>query len=630
MVYVGVNYSSARDYGIAAASASLQLNSVTSGSSNITISARNGFAGTVTLSTDASPGLLASLDKTSITGSGTARLTVSSYELGQYGVIVTASNGTFVRSILVAVNVLIQPIITIASQNNWPNFASNAIVSVTTQASSGLTIFLNATECVPFPGSPCNVSAQFFPPAGGSFSATILANYVFTNDLTGQNSSLTAPVTFTVNVLDFTITMNLGTIQFPSGGSGYAPYTVTSKGGFTGQVTLSASANTGGSSLSISYGPCNKPTCTLNLTAGSSISANATFASSSPLGTRYGTRTIASYGTTAAGLITRQPTIAQIVLINDFTMTGPNRLKVDVNGANPVAMNFTSLGGSTNGFRGPLTLSSSCVTTSISNTGGGGGGGGSHSRIMAPLPANPCPFISTASVSVTAGATVSSTLYVWTTSSTAGNYSLTVTAAYASGLAHSLNITMIVTDFSFLTDIQYIAVGQSSSGNTTLRFASQNGFSDSLYVSASVSPAGPTVSLGKSTVSLLPGGSNSSLLTVSVPATTPVGTYIISVTASTFNGPIVHGLNITLQVKSVALQTNILVILVGQALLVMALPIALLIVPGIIAMNSRTMKGQASRSSSSKIVHYRRRLAGDWRYFGFGFTNTEAPATDKE
>jgi uncharacterized membrane protein len=244
---------------------------------------------------------------------------------------------------------------------------------------------------------------------------------------------------------------------------------------------------------------------------------------------------------------------------------------------------------------------------------------------MAPLPANPCPFISTASVSVTAGATVSSTLYVWTTSSTAGNYSLTVTAAYASGLAHSLNITMIVTDFSFLTDIQYIAVGQSSSGNTTLRFASQNGFSDSLYVSASVSPAGPTVSLSKSTVILLPAGANSSLLTVSVPASTPIGTYIISVTASTLNGPIVHNFTITLQVNSMALQTNILTLLVEQGLLVVLMPIALSIVLGIMMLNSRRIRGQAFRGHNARTVHYRTRSTGDWRYFGFGFCNVQEP-----
>jgi hypothetical protein len=73
------------------------------------------------------------------------------------------------------------------------------------------------------------------------------------------------------------------------------------------------------------------------------------------------------------------------------------------------------------------------------------------------------------------------------------------------------------------------------------------------------------------------------------------------------------------------LQTNILALLVEQGLLVMLVPIAFSIALGIIVLNSRRMRGQASRRKNAKIVHYRRRSTGDWRYFGFGFSNVEGP-----
>src|SRR5256885_13208499 len=73
------------------------------------------------------------------------------------------------------------------------------------------------------------------------------------------------------------------------------------------------------------------------------------------------------------------------------------------------------------------------------------------------------------------------------------------------------------------------AVPAASSGTSKLAISSANGFGGNVQLSVTVSPTGPTASFSSPRVILPVGGSNSSILTVSVPSGTAAGVYTITV-----------------------------------------------------------------------------------------------------
>ena len=108
---------------------------------------------------------------------------------------------------------------------------------------------------------------------------------------------------------------------------------------------------------------------------------------------------------------------------------------------------------------------------------------------------------------------------------------------------------MVAASPSFLTIKQE---GKLSSGLSTITLTGLNGFSGAISLSATVSPIvnhGPTASLSSSTVNLPKNGQGTSTLTIAVPASTPKGTYMITVTG--ISGTLSHSVQVQAMVITI-------------------------------------------------------------------------------
>src|SRR6267143_5769123 len=86
------------DFAIAAPTA-VTIHAGTQTTSTVNITATNQFSGTILLTATGSPGLTATISPSSLTGSGTARLTTSAATNGSYTVTVIATSGSLTHSV---------------------------------------------------------------------------------------------------------------------------------------------------------------------------------------------------------------------------------------------------------------------------------------------------------------------------------------------------------------------------------------------------------------------------------------------------------------------------------------------------------------------------------------------------
>jgi hypothetical protein len=113
-----------------------------------------------------------------------------------------------------------------------------------------------------------------------------------------------------------------------------------------------------------------------------------------------------------------------------------------------------------------------------------------------------------------------------------GTYPITV-AGNGGGVQQTTTVTLTVggaPGFSVTASPGSISVMQGMQGNSTITTTISNGFNNSVSLSATGMPTGTTVNF--SPVTIPAPGSGSSLMTISVGATTHMGTYPITVTAS--------------------------------------------------------------------------------------------------
>jgi hypothetical protein len=99
------NSAPAPDFAISANPSHITIPLNTPGTSTITVTALNGFTGTVFLTTSSTPGLGANVNPHNVTGSGTSTLTVSSANSGNYNATVTGTSGSLSHSTIVSVSV---------------------------------------------------------------------------------------------------------------------------------------------------------------------------------------------------------------------------------------------------------------------------------------------------------------------------------------------------------------------------------------------------------------------------------------------------------------------------------------------------------------------------------------------
>jgi len=107
-------------------------------------------------------------------------------------------------------------------------------------------------------------------------------------------------------------------------------------------------------------------------------------------------------------------------------------------------------------------------------------------------------------------------------------------------------------DFSVTFSPNSLSIQQGSSGSSTLTVTSQNGFSGTISVSASVSPPGPSPTFSPTSFTLSSSGTTTSTLTVSAAgglySSVTNGNYLVNVTAT--SGSLSHSTTVQVTVGS--------------------------------------------------------------------------------
>src|SRR3989441_240535 len=172
------------DFIVSANPSNLALSTGISGTSTITITALNGFPGTVTLTTAPSAGLSVALSTGTITGSGTSTLTASSGADGTDSVLVKGTSGSLTKTTSVTVSVGSQatPVVSAPS--------ADAVTQLNT-----LSFTVTGTDASTLSPTLTLSSSQL--PSAASFT-TVQGTSPVSSTFTWTPSATVAPGTYTV------------------------------------------------------------------------------------------------------------------------------------------------------------------------------------------------------------------------------------------------------------------------------------------------------------------------------------------------------------------------------------------------------------------------------------------------
>src|SRR5207245_1141828 len=295
---------------------------------------------------------------------------------------------------------------------------------------------------------------------------------------TASPGTSTHGATATFTFVDFNMTANHGTVPplLPNA-VGNSTITVKSLNGFTGTVNLGASVS-----------PNTGLACTLtptSLTVTPLVNSNSTLSCHGSAGLY----TVTVTGT--SGSLSHATTVSYTV--QDFTVAaGPASVRVNAGSAGNSTITVTSL----NGYSGTITLTNA----------------------IAPGSGLTCGLTPS---SVVLGSSASSTL---SCNGTAATYNVNVTGTSGS-LSRSVVVTYTVQDFNVAASSTSVTADAGARGNSTITVSSQNGFTGTVGLTATISPSsGLNCAFSQNSVSL--GTSGTSTLSCSGSA----GTYSVTVT----------------------------------------------------------------------------------------------------
>jgi len=150
-------------------------------------------------------------------------------------------------------------------------------VSLTANPSSGLSATLGKSVLVLTSGGTDSTTLSFSAATAGSYTATVTG-------VSGAVTHMTATITVVFTQPDFSLSCTPPSVSFVAGTSGTSSCTITPTGGFTGNVTLSATPSSPDISASMSPSTINtsgSSTLTVSGSVAGSYSANVTAASGS-------------------------------------------------------------------------------------------------------------------------------------------------------------------------------------------------------------------------------------------------------------------------------------------------------------------------------------------------------------
>ncbi len=492
------------DFTVSGSPASQTVVQGASTSYGVTIAPVGGFSGPVTLSVTGLPtGATGTFTPNpATTSSNLAVTTAATTPTGTYTLTVTGVNGSLTHTATVTLVVNVLPDFTVsgspASQTVVQGASTSYGVTIAPTGGFGGSVTLSVT------GLPTGATGTFTPnpaTASSNLAVTTAANTptgTYTLTVTGVNGSLThtTTVTLVVNVPpDFTVSGSPASQTVVQGNSTNYGVTIAPTGGFGGSVTLSVTGLPTGATGTFTPNPA---TTTSNLAV--------TTAASTPTGNY--TLTV----TGVSGSLTHTTTVTLVVnASSDFGLSGSPGSQTVIQG------NSTSYGvtiAPTGGFSSPVTLSVTGLPTGATSS----------------FDTNP--------------ATTTSNLGVTTIASTpAGTYTLTITGVSGS-LTHSTSVTLVVNvppDFTVSGSPASQTVIQGGSTNYGVTLASVGGFSGPVTLSATGLPTGAT-----GTFNINP-ATTTSTLAVTTAASTPAGTYTLTITG--VNGSLTHIATVTLVVN---------------------------------------------------------------------------------
>ena len=399
---------------------------------------------------------------------------------------------------------------------------SQGTLTATTTVSNG---FDNAIALTAV-GMPAGVTITFAPstigaPGAGSSTMTVTVAastqagaYPIVVSASGGGDTHNPVFTLTVTSAgqpNFTLTPVPTSLNIPQGTEGGSTITTTISGGFNDPITLSASGAPAGATITFTPQAIPAP--------GSGSSAmDIMVASTTPTGTYPITVTGNGGGVQQNATVTLTVSASQGQ--PSFTLSAaPASLTVQQGNQGTSTITSTIA----NGFDGAVSLAASGVP--------------SGTTVSFNPSALPAPGSGNATMSINVGA-----------STAAGTYPIVVTGS-GGGIQSNATVTLTVTgepSFTLSAAPASLTIQQGNQGTSTITSTIQSGFNSAISLSASGAPSGATVSFNPASVPA-PGSGNSTM-TISVGASTPVGTYPITVTGN--GGGVQQNTTVTLTVTS--------------------------------------------------------------------------------
>lgn len=508
-----------------------------------TITSQNGFTGATDLILSGLPtGAIASFMPQSITGAGTAQLTVTtsnSTPPGNYPLAVTATSGTVSHTAKAALTVTspatpsVLAIDTVSSADRSSSGTQSSTAQFSTTAANELLLAFISTDSSSSAGNTVTsvsgagltwelVTRSNSVPGNAeiwrSFAPTALTNVAVTANLAQSAAASITVVAFT------------GAESSGSNGSGAiganAAFSLAS-GAPTGSVTTTrdnswvfAVGTDWDNAVARIVGPNQTMVHQYLATVDDTYWVQRQSNASSPMGTTVTLNdTAPSTDRYNLALVEVLPASTGTVTPNpDFSLTAsPLNQSVQVGGSAQYTMTISGI----NGYSGTASFSASGLPNGASAT-------------------------FTPSSLIGAG---SSQLTIATTGATApGNYPFTVTAVSGT-LAHTANLNLAVSaaaDFSLAITPSTQSVQPGSTVNYTATITPQNGYSAATNLSVSGLPVGATATFTPQSVT----GSGTAQLAVKASSTTLPESYPLTITAS--SGSLSHSVSATLVVSPAA------------------------------------------------------------------------------
>ncbi len=284
------------DFSLTATNASVAQGSTAT--STVTVHAGGGFTGSVSLSASGVPtGVTATFSPQSTTGTSTLTFTASATApSGAFTVTITGVSGGLTHNTTITLMVTSQPDFSLSA--NPPSVSvvqggAAASSTITVTPLSGFTGTVTLSVSTPPTGVTATLSGNTI-----TFTASSTATVgVTTVTVTGTSGTLvhTTPISLTVvsNTPNFSLSASPASVTVVQGATAASTITVTSTGGFTGSVTLSASGMPAG--VTAAFNPASTTgTSALTFTAsGTATTGNATVTITGTSGTLTRTTTIA-------------------------------------------------------------------------------------------------------------------------------------------------------------------------------------------------------------------------------------------------------------------------------------------------------------------------------------------------